>query len=357
MAAKKKAVAEVQEVVPAAQAVVVYPPEVVAVVEGLGPTTASFLEASFAPLFIRAREWEARAMSVSVTDASQVREMKLARENRLALRDIRLEAEKTRKELKEDSNRYGKGVQAMYNLIEAIIVPLEKKLEADEHFAEIQEAKRLDALRAERLEALSGLDGYFPLETKVQLMDEESFRLFVASARRLKADEDARAEAARVEAMREAEEAERLRQENARLRREAEAAELERQHIIEENRKREAALIAQQNAAEQKLKQEQAASLAKLQAIREAEAEAARAAAREEAARQRREEEERKKASAAPTVAKLEALAEMLENLELPTDIRPDGLYVVGEVKGLLLKIGGHIRKRCGEITARQAAE
>lgn len=105
-------------------------------------TTALTLQNSFLPFYEKISEWSEKAKTLVVTDASQTREMKMAREARLALKDIRVQADKTRKALKEDSTRYGKAVQNVYNLIEELIVPAEKHLETQEKFVELQEAAR-----------------------------------------------------------------------------------------------------------------------------------------------------------------------------------------------------------------------
>lgn len=116
-------------------------------------TTALTLQNSFLPFYEKITEWSEKAKALVVTDASQTREMKMAREARLALKDIRVQADKTRKALKEDSTRYGKAVQSVYNLIEELIVPAEKHLEAQEKFVELQEAARkLELARSREIE-------------------------------------------------------------------------------------------------------------------------------------------------------------------------------------------------------------
>ncbi|MCL6100999.1 MAG: hypothetical protein M1292_00690 [Bacteroidetes bacterium] len=112
--------------------------------------TAIFLQNSFLPFYEKLTEWTKKANALVVTDVTQTREMKMAREARLALRDIRVDADKKRKALKEDSTRYGKAVQNVYNLIENLIVPAEKHLEAQEKFVELQEAARKLKLALER---------------------------------------------------------------------------------------------------------------------------------------------------------------------------------------------------------------
>ena len=141
---------------------------------GLEKETAQNLLDKFGPLFEQAAEWKRKAESLVVTDVSQKREMQEARVARLALKDIRINADKTRKALKEDSLRYGKAVQGVYNVIEYLIAPIEKHLEEQEKFAEIQEAKIKEELKSERLAALSayGIDHSF---VDLANMPQESF--------------------------------------------------------------------------------------------------------------------------------------------------------------------------------------
>lgn len=105
-------------------------------------STALTLQNAFLPAYDQLIQWSEKAKTLVVTDGSQTREMKMAREARLALKDIRVNANKTRLALKEDSTRYGKAVQSVYNLIEGLITPAEKHLETQEKFVEIQEEKR-----------------------------------------------------------------------------------------------------------------------------------------------------------------------------------------------------------------------
>ncbi len=104
--------------------------------------TGLVLQKAFEPFFQQANEWKKKAEELVITDVSQVREMQMARQARLALKEIRVNADKTRKRLKEDSLRYGKAVQGVYNVIEYLIEPIEKFLQEQEDFAKIQEAKQ-----------------------------------------------------------------------------------------------------------------------------------------------------------------------------------------------------------------------
>lgn len=113
-------------------------------------STALTLQNAFLPFYDNLLTWSEKAKTLVVTNASQTREMKMAREGRLALRDIRVAANKKRIVLKEDSTRYGKAVQSVYNLIDDLCTPAEKHLEEQEKFVEIQEEKRKAELKAIR---------------------------------------------------------------------------------------------------------------------------------------------------------------------------------------------------------------
>lgn len=208
---------------------------------GVEQSTALTLQNSFLPFFERAREWKEKAESLVVTDASQLREMKMAREARLALRDIRIEADKTRKALKEDSIRYGKAVQGVYNVIEYLIVPIEKHLEDQEKFAERLEEKRIAALHEERLEALRPYMEFVPYALNYGTLTEEAWLKVYNGAKmqhEAKIEAERKAEQERIEREKaEAAERERVRQENERLRKEAEEAEKKRKEAEEKARK------------------------------------------------------------------------------------------------------------------------
>lgn len=112
-------------------------------------------QSQFAPFEKQAREWEAKAKALVVTDISQVEEMKQAREARLALRRIRLDVDKKHKEMKADALRKGQMLDLIKRTLDGYITPLEAHLQAQEDFAEVQAAKRKQQLYDERLEALA----------------------------------------------------------------------------------------------------------------------------------------------------------------------------------------------------------
>jgi len=158
------------------------------------PSTALALNNSFLPMFERAKEWSDKARSLKVTNASQVREMRMAREARLALKDIRIEAEKTKKALKEDSIKYGRAVQGVYNVIEDLIVPTEQYLKEQEDFVIIQEEKRLEALRVIRRVDIEPLFEFalIGINTDLGLFTDEEWIKVVNAAKKDKAESEAK---------------------------------------------------------------------------------------------------------------------------------------------------------------------
>lgn len=293
--------------------------QIIEVIEssGVEDTTKATLKERFLPFFEQAEKWKAIAESLVVTDESQTREMKMAREGRLALRAIRVEANNTRKALKEDSIRYGKAVQGVYNVIEYLIKPIEDHLKEQEDFVKIQEEKRLAVLRAERMDALEPYLEYIDAEAldTIETTPEHIFQAIMTNVKKAKADAIAAAERAEAERIAkekaEAEERERIRKENERLR--AEAAERERQMAVER-----AKAQAEKEKAEAEARKEREAIQVKLKAEQEArqaiEAEA-RKKAQAEAEEQARKEEEARKLAAGPDKAKLKAWIREIEML------------------------------------------
>lgn len=304
----------------------------------IAPDDAQSLLAAFQPSFMAAKELVNQAAVVTVTDATQVTEIKASRALRLKLREVRVEAEKVRKALKEDSLRRGKAIDGMNNILLMLIKPAEDRLEAQEKFAERKEAERKAALKKSREELLApfGIDTAF--YSLADMPDETFAQLFESSrmAHEAKLERERQAEAQRVaaEAARVAEE-KRIREENERLRLEQEAKEREleaerrkaeqeriaaeareraiREEAEKERRAAEAKAQAERQAIENKARVEREAAEAReraAQAKAKAERDAIEAQARadrEARERMEREAEERRAAEEAEAAAKAEA--------------------------------------------------
>jgi len=80
---------------------------------GLEPEKVAALTTQFEDFEQIARDWEAKAKSIVVTDISQKAEMAMAKEGRKFLKSKRLAVEATRKSLKESSLREGRAIDAI----------------------------------------------------------------------------------------------------------------------------------------------------------------------------------------------------------------------------------------------------
>lgn len=242
--------------------------------------------ATFQSMFQEAEKWRLQALTIKVTDASQTREMKLARESRLALKEVRGKVESNRKALKESIIRRGKAIDGIANVFKDFVVPIEEYLENQEKFAEREEEKRRKALADTRYNELSAI-GFDSTGFDVAMMDEEKYQAVVRMAKQQKADREAQAEKQRLE------------EEEAR-----------RQHAVMEEERRKQVAQANAEAAEARKKEAEArriAAEAQAEANRLKKAEADRIAAveRAERIRVRAEQEAKERAAKASDEEKL----------------------------------------------------
>lgn len=192
--------------------------------QGVSQDSQKALVEAFGGPFEEVGEILADYQNIKVTDVTQIKEMAEAREKRIALKNARTTVERKRKELKEDSLKTGRAIDAVARFVKEQIEPAEKYLETQEKFKELRDK----AEAAERLTARTEAIAKFtdPTLYNLEAMPEEAFQQLL-----IKLDQEA---AAKVEAERKAEEeklaaekAERERQakiaeENKRLQREAE---------------------------------------------------------------------------------------------------------------------------------------
>lgn len=181
------------------------------------------LASRFEPFERQAKEWEAKAKALVVTDISQTNLMNEAREARLALRRIRLDVTKQHEIEKADALRKGQVLDLIKRTLVGYIEPLESHLQAQEDFAKVQEEKRKQALLVERMEALKP---YRTPGDRLELvpfgeMDDGAFETFIMGLKASKELREAKAkedERLRQEAEQKAkDEREKQRQENEKL--------------------------------------------------------------------------------------------------------------------------------------------
>lgn len=94
-------------------------------------------------------EWDEKARSIVVKNKDQLTEMAMAKEARKKFSQMRIDIEKARKEMKEQSLRKGQAIDSVARYLTSLVKPIEDYLKEQENFIEIQEANRLEVLRIE----------------------------------------------------------------------------------------------------------------------------------------------------------------------------------------------------------------
>lgn len=317
--------------------------------QNLEPTKSEVLLSKFTTYFEQAKELEQKARTIVVTDVAQVAEMKQAREARLMLKGIRVEAEKTRVSLKEQSLREGKAIDGIANVIKALVVPIEEYLENQEKFAERIEEERKAKILNERTFAVS----QYVLDTSVynlRDMNDDGFAQLIASLEtakqlQLEAEKKAQEELNRIESERKAEE-ERIRKENEELKKEREAREKE---IAIERAKAEAELKKQEEA-----RQKEREAREKVEAeLRKKEEDEKKAKAEAEAkviAERLAQEEEERKALLAPDKEKIAAYAQRIKELEAPKGLSKEAQAIIDQAEKELLATVQKMREAYNNI-------
>lgn len=315
---------------------------------------------TFAPYFATAGELAREAESINVTDAGQKDQIDAARALRLKVKKLRTTAEKSRKDLKDESLRLGKAIDGANGLLLEHILPVEAKLTEAEQFVERQEAELKASLkrnRENRLRPYVTDVTVFPLG---ELTDAAWDQLLEGSmmAHQKRIDDEAKARAdAEAKAAADKIERDRLAAENARLQAErAEAdriAALERELAEAEKREAEEAAAAERKAIEDKAAAERAAHEALLKKEREAREQLERDA---EAQRQKRLQEEREAAEAqaraeqAPDAEKLDALAATLLAVPMPTCTSRNARLAVGLIEADIQKLAEKCRSHAARL-------
>lgn len=324
---------------------------------GLEKSKAQVLLEKFGNYFAIAAEWEKKAQTLVVTDVGQRAEMKMAREARLFLKGKRVDIEKTRKVLKEQSLREGQTIDSIAKILTNLISPIETHLEAQERFAEIQEAKRVAALKLVREAEVLPYIEFLPMVMELGTMSEEDYGKLLNGAKlqkQAKEDEERRMEEERVARVKaEAEERERIRLENERLRKEKEEADRIHREEMEKMAKERAEAVRLENEARMKLQMQLEAEKEKARKVeeeRQKEAQRLEYERRQEEMRLAREKRAAemlaKAAAAAPDKEKLLAFADMLEGIKLPETKSPGAIEIMVVASERLMDIVRFIKRR-----------
>lgn len=328
---------------------------------GLEKSKAQVLLEKFGNYFAIAAEWEKKAQTLVVTDVGQKTEMKMAREARLFLKEKRVDIEKTRKVLKEQSLREGQTIDSIAKILTNLISPIETHLEAQERFAEIQEAKRVAALKLVREAEVLPYIEFLPMVMELGTMSEEDYGKLLNGAKlqkQAKENAERKAEEERVARLKaEAEERERIRLENERLRKEKEEADRIHREEMERMAKERAEAVKLENEARLKLQMQLEAEKEKSRKIeeeRQKEAQRLEFERKQEEMRLAREKKAAellaKVAAAAPDKKKLNDFAEMLDNLEYPKMTTEKGLDIFEAVRDRISDISLFISQQANQL-------
>lgn len=197
--------------------------------QNVAKENAGQLLAAFGAPFEEAGKILSEYKTIVVTEEDQTDLMADARSKRLALKNIRVDVEKKRKELKENSLRTGRAIDSVAKFVKETIEPAEKYLELQEKFVEIRQSERAAKLKAERVEQLakymSDPAGYYNLDN----MTDEQFIDALQSAKSVSDAKEAELKRIEEEHIAEekakAEEYERVRAENERIKKDTEERE------------------------------------------------------------------------------------------------------------------------------------
>jgi hypothetical protein len=255
---------------------------------GLDKTKSQVLLENFSNYFELAADWENKAKMLVITNISQIAEMKMADEGRKFLKQKRIEVEKTRKILKENSLREGQTIDSIARILTNLISPIENDLEQKAKYREIKEAELKQAIKLERLKLLEPYDSCTDTYM-IGEMSEAGFQNYFAGMKlnyEKRLADERRAEEERlatIEAEKKRQEAIKL--ENERLKKEAE----EKEKVLAEERCK---AMAEKKALEEKIEVERQKAL---EERRKAEAEQQRKFETERKEKERLAEEIRKK--------------------------------------------------------------
>lgn len=147
-------------------------------------TKGDYIKEKFQDFTQAIEEWSLKANAIVVTDENQKELMAEAKEGRLLLKAKRIEVEKVRKSLKEQSLSEGRLIDSVAKYLTGLIEPAEKHLELQEKFVEIQEQNKRIQLKADRKILLKPYkDVIDPDSIQLDLITEEAFTTILNGAK------------------------------------------------------------------------------------------------------------------------------------------------------------------------------
>jgi len=317
---------------------------------GLDIDRVQTLTKSFGEYFKEAQDIVTEASAIVITDENQVEEMQLARKYRLQLKNVRVNTEKKRKEMKEQALREGRAIDGAANIIKALLVPVEKYLEEQEKFIEIKEASKKEQVRLERVCKLQKYVGEDVSVYQLKEMSEEAFEKLLATSKsfyEVQEKERQKLEEDRIAKEKEAiEEQKRIKAENEKLKKEKE----EREKVLAAERKAQEQALEKERAKLAAEKAKQAEILKKEQEKREKIEAKIRAEKEEQELLKKQKEEEQKKALLAPDKQKLIAFANLLDKIEIPNPSNREVGRIVDEAQVMINQVSQFLRDKAKKL-------
>lgn len=349
------------------QLVVVLPIEVAEIAKNVSVEKRNEVQTVLNHVFNGVAKMREQLDGVTVTDANDKVNMKLANTIRLGVRQVRLEAEKTfdakRSEVQQQMLSYKtedslwlKAKQTMQILTKEIEENARWKEETKERF----EAEQKELKVQQRMLKVAKVAPEMA-RTEFESMSDETFEMFIAGIEKAyndKIEAEKKAEEERIAKEKaEAEERERIRKENERLKAEAEAKEKqlaeERAKAEAERKKIEDAAKKEREEADRKLKAEQEKARIEAEKAKaekdKLEAELKAEADRKENERKAKEVAE-KKAKNAPDKEKLLEIARNIDNIAIPEIKSEEAQKILSDVKTLLSKVSVFIREKSSKL-------
>lgn len=357
---------------------VALPTEVMQIAENVSVEKRNEVQSVLNNVFSGVTKMREQLDLVTVLDADDKVNMKLANTIRLGVRQVRLDAEKVfdakRAEVQQQMLGF-KTEDALWLKAKQTMQILTKEIEENARWKE-ETKQRFEAEQKElniqqRMVRVSKVAPEMH-RSEFEGMSDETFEVFLTGLEKAyneKLEAENKAEAERIAKEKaEVEERERMRQENERLKLEAEAkerqlqaerekAETERKAIEEKARKEKEE--AQRIALEEKSKQDailqaEREAREKIEAEFKAKADAEIATQKEAelkaAAELKAKQDAEKKAQKAPDKTKLIELASKIEGLDMPDLKSEEALKILQDVKGLLAKVSSFIKDKSSSL-------
>jgi hypothetical protein len=150
----------------------------------IAQTKLDYIKSEFIDFTSIAEEWKDKAYSIVVTDEKQLDLMEQAKEGKKLLKAKRIEIEKKRKLLKEQSLNEGRLIDSIAKHLTSLIEPAEKYLELQEKYAETKEWERKQSLKRERYLLLEPyFDVIDPNTIQLDIISEEAFTTILNGAK------------------------------------------------------------------------------------------------------------------------------------------------------------------------------